>query len=249
MAPKISIITINYNDLDGLYATLCSIAAQTSDDYELIVVDGQSSDGSTKVLEDFDDLVDLWVSEPDGGIYDAMNKGVQLARGDYINFMNSGDNFFDRSVIGQACEVIDARAPGVFYGKSYARGSRQFLEHKPELWMGMVCTHQAAFSRRDLHLRFPFSDAFRISADYRFFVQCETAGSPLLATDIDVALIDVDGLSRVQGDARIQERLRICHEFYRTAEVYRYNRDFAEKNRLALPDWASSEERWLSERA
>lgn len=247
MAPRISIITINYNDMDGLHATLASIAAQTSSDYELIVVDGHSGDGSAKVIEDFNDIIDLWVSEPDKGIYDAMNKGVSLARGDYINFMNSGDNFYDREVIAKASTFIESHNPDVFYGKSFARGTRQFLPHKPELWMGMICTHQAAFCKRTLHQRFPFSNDFKISADYRFFVECETSGATLIEADIDVALVDISGLSRQQAQERHMERLRICHEFYRTPETFAYNQEFAQKHKLTLPNWAATKEGWLNE--
>ena len=134
MTPDISIITINYNDLDGLYGTLCSIAAQEYRSFELIVVDGHSDDGSAKLLEDFAPLIDRWVSEPDGGIYDAMNKGVALARGTYVNFMNAGDCFYDGSVLDCARAVIAAEQPEIFCGRAYAQHSGKLYKYNDALW-------------------------------------------------------------------------------------------------------------------
>ena len=87
---KYSIITVNYNNRDGLRATIESVVNQTYRDYEFIVIDGGSTDGSTDVLKEFDDKITYWVSEPDKGIYNGMNKGIAKATGDYLNFMNSG---------------------------------------------------------------------------------------------------------------------------------------------------------------
>lgn len=243
--PKISVITINFNDVDGLYGTLASIAAQTSDAFELVVVDGGSKDGSPKVLEDFDGLIDLWVSEPDKGIYDAMNKGVALASGEYVNFMNSGDCFFDAEVLSKACEIIDSDGPDLFCGHAYAMHSNKRYQYNSDLWKGMVCSHQATFSRRALNQRFPFSLDYKIAADYRFYVQCEEAGASPVKIDLDAALIDTSGVSFHGLKARTFERLRICQDYYRSPDVYRYFCKLAEDNDLTLPDWAATEERWM----
>ena len=96
---KYSIITVNYNNRDGLRATIESVVNQTYRDYEFIVIDGGSTDGSTDVLKEFDDKITYWVSEPDKGIYNGMNKGIAKATGDYLNFMNSGDCFYNEKVL------------------------------------------------------------------------------------------------------------------------------------------------------
>ena len=96
---KLSIITINYNNTKGLRRTIESVACQTSRDYEFIIIDGGSSDGSVDVIKEYADKIDYWVSEPDGGIYPAMNKGVRSAHGEYCIFMNSGDEFYTKDVI------------------------------------------------------------------------------------------------------------------------------------------------------
>ena len=92
---KYSIITVNYNNKDGLRKTIESVIHQTFRDFEFIVIDGCSTDGSAEVLKEYDAQIDYWVSEPDKGVYYAMNKGTRQAHGDYLNFMNSGDCFYD----------------------------------------------------------------------------------------------------------------------------------------------------------
>ena len=96
---KLSVITINYNDKDGLLRTAKSVVEQTFKDYEWLVIDGGSTDGSQEIMGQFSAHIAWGVSEPDGGIYEAMNKGLAKASGDYVQFLNSGDSFIDRDVL------------------------------------------------------------------------------------------------------------------------------------------------------
>ena len=96
---KYSIITINYNNRDGLRRTIESVVNQTFRDFEYIIIDGGSTDGSVEVIKKYADRIDYWVSEPDKGIYNAMNKGILQAHGEYLNFMNSGDCFYDEECL------------------------------------------------------------------------------------------------------------------------------------------------------
>ena len=96
---KYSIITVNYNNKEGLRKTIESVIHQTFRDFEFIVIDGGSIDGSVDVLKEYDSQIDFWVSEPDGGIYQGMNKGIKKATGEYLNFMNSGDCFYSSDVL------------------------------------------------------------------------------------------------------------------------------------------------------
>lgn len=95
MYPKISVITINYNNKDGLQKTIESVVGQTFLDFEYIVIDGGSTDGSRELIEKHADKIAYWVSEPDSGIYNAMNKGIKAAKGEFLLFLNSGDNLFE----------------------------------------------------------------------------------------------------------------------------------------------------------
>jgi glycosyltransferase involved in cell wall biosynthesis len=92
--PKLSIITINYNNLEGLQRTVESVVNQTWQEFEYIVIDGGSTDGSADFIESQSETIDYWVSEPDKGIYNAMNKGIAKASGEYLLFLNSGDHLF-----------------------------------------------------------------------------------------------------------------------------------------------------------
>ena len=96
---KYSIITVNYNNKEGLRKTIESVVRQTYRDFEFIVIDGGSTDGSTDILKEYDEQINYWVSEKDSGIYNAMNKGIKKSIGDYLIFMNSGDCFYQNDVL------------------------------------------------------------------------------------------------------------------------------------------------------
>ena len=100
---KLSIITINFNNHDGLQKTINSVIAQTWKDFEWIIIDGGSTDGSKNLIEQYDKYITYWISESDKGIYNAMNKGIKIARGDYLQFLNSGDYFYNEKVIEKFC--------------------------------------------------------------------------------------------------------------------------------------------------
>ena len=99
MIPKLTIITINYNNLEGLKRTVESVLNQTWQEFEYIVIDGGSNDGSAEYIESQSEHIDYWVSEPDKGIYNAMNKGIAKARGEYLLFLNSGDHLYSAKVL------------------------------------------------------------------------------------------------------------------------------------------------------
>ena len=92
----LSVITINYNNAEGLNRTIQSIDTQTWKEFEYIVIDGASNDGSIDVIKRFESIIDLWISEPDTGVFNAMNKGIKKAKGDYLLFLNSGDFLVDK---------------------------------------------------------------------------------------------------------------------------------------------------------
>jgi glycosyltransferase involved in cell wall biosynthesis len=240
----ISVITIAYNDADALTGTLLSAAAQDTG-FEQIVVDGGSDDSSAKVLEDMDSLIDHWISEPDGGIYDAMNKGVAMASGDYVIFMNAGDCFYDHRVIGKAVQVIEDQSPDLFHGRVYARDGSEPYQYNKHLWQGMICSHQSTFARRQLLQSFPFATDFQIVADYNFYAQCAAGGITPRTVDIDVARIDTSGVSFTSFAARTEERMRVCRVYYPEEKVFEYFRTLLRKNGLDLPGWAQNMQAWI----
>ena len=114
---KLSIITVNLNNCDGLQKTIDSVVSQTFKDFEWIVIDGGSTDGSKELIEQYADHFTYWVSEPDKGIYNAMNKGIRVAKGDYLQFLNSGDYLYDRTTL-EKC-LLPQNNADVIYGNLY----------------------------------------------------------------------------------------------------------------------------------
>jgi glycosyltransferase involved in cell wall biosynthesis len=169
---KLSIITINYNNKNGLLKTIESIINQSFHDFEFIVIDGGSSDGSIEIIKEFSNKIDYWVSEPDHGIYHAMNKGVTAARGEYCNFMNSGDCFYDRNILEKVFKLD--LSTDIFIGKARAPERVLLPPKNPTLnyfYTRKPINHQAAFINRRLLLKYPYDEkSLKIVSDWKFFL-------------------------------------------------------------------------------
>lgn len=173
---KITIITVNFNNLEGLKKTAESVLSQTYKDFEFIIVDGGSRDGSKEYIEEISDNVTLWVSEPDSGIYNAMNKGIKMAKGDYICFLNSGDIFFEGDTLAQAAEKIDGNI-GIYYGDvffDHARKKRLIPAPKKLAFPFLIANsinHQSTFIKRNLFDEvFYYNEDLKIIADWEFII-------------------------------------------------------------------------------
>lgn len=167
---KLSIITINYNNQEGLRRTIESVVSQTCKDFEYIVIDGASTDGSMDVIKEFSDSISYWVSEPDGGIYPAMNKGVRSAHGDYCIFMNSGDLFYSNHVIEDffsSNPIEDIVCGDLDYGKKVICPSPDTVTAKHLYRTTMY--HQASFIKRDMLIKIPYDEKMKVSGDWKFF--------------------------------------------------------------------------------
>lgn len=169
---KISVVTVTYNSAATLEETMLSVLNQTYDNIEYIIIDGGSTDGTVDIIKKYAERIAYWISEPDTGIYDAMNKGISVATGDYINFMNSGDEFASNETISLVLKYLQ---PGVdiAYGNTYFKFKSHSLLRKP-LLLSEIRTkppfcHQSSFIRRDFQLRYPYDLKYRIAADYNFF--------------------------------------------------------------------------------
>lgn len=174
---KYSIITVNYNNKKGLRKTIESVIHQTYRDFEFIVIDGGSTDGSTDVLNEYDAQVDYWVSEPDGGIYQGMNKGIKKATGDYLNFMNSGDCFYSLDILEKVSHYnSDA---DFIVGKDYHYNTETHQGHAsiqpPRTTMihFFVATldHQSSFIKRELFNDSLYDESHRLVSDWIFFTE------------------------------------------------------------------------------
>ena len=174
---KLSIITVNLNNREGLQKTIDSVVSQTFRDFEWIVIDGGSTDGSKELIEQYADHFAYWVSEPDKGIYNAMNKGIKVAKGVYLQFLNSGDWLCDSEVLEKV--FGKERSADILYGYMLVEGSKSFscsaMMKQVLHWtdfIGNTLPHQASFIKRVLFEKFGFYDeTYKIAGDTKFFIK------------------------------------------------------------------------------
>ena len=196
---KISIVTINWNNYDGLKKTIDSVASQSVSPFEFIVIDGASSDGSANLIKENSDKISYAVSEPDKGIYNAMNKGVAAAHGDYCLFLNSGDTL--------CCPEVLAQVQDSGVKADIICGNAMILENPPRrkvapteitlrFLYGTALCHQAVFIKTELLRKHPYDESLRIVADRKFFLQCLILdGCSYQAVNIDICNYDITGFS------------------------------------------------------
>ena len=170
---KFTVITITRNNLPGLKATFESVVSQSCRDYEFIIVDGASSDGTADFLKQHDRQISFWVSEPDTGIYNAMNKGISHARGEYLIFMNSGDVFHDENVLADALPELNGIP--MLFGESI-RWDGSIHSAIPDVQLkcfwGPSFPHQASFIRAELFQKYGYyREDYRCASDMFFFFE------------------------------------------------------------------------------
>jgi len=227
MTAKISVVTINYNMATGLEDTIRSVLGQSYPALEYIVIDGGSTDGSPDIIRRHAARLDHWVSERDGGVYDAMNKGTAAATGDWVIFVNAGDAFHDASVVADVFSAARDDAD-VLYGDVARRapdGSERLVPARPDaLPMQMPANHQSIFVRRSLLLAHPFSLDFPISADHEFLLWAQAAGARFRQVPRPIAIFTRGGISdRRRGEALAQLRAMLKrHGRYTPGVALRY---------------------------
>lgn len=174
---KYSIITINFNNRVGLKKTIESVVNQTFQDFEYIIIDGGSTDGSVDIIKEYSSRISYWVSEPDKGIYNAMNKGIAQAHGDYINFMNSGDYYYNNRVLSDVVSIhTDA---DFFVGRVYNVNSDGAIlsssivsDNLSMKWFYInTIPHQSTFIKRELFNRSKYDENLKVVSDWKFFME------------------------------------------------------------------------------
>ena len=213
---KISVITVCRNDLSGLQRTFASVASQQGAEFEWLVIDGGSCDGTAKWLEEHHRLAGCWISEPDAGIYDAMNKGIGLAGGDYLLFLNSGDCFAEPDVLSKLVHSIEQEkpAPDFVYGDALdlvAGGTHNYRRSRElsNIRVGMITRHQAMLYRRELIASERYPTRFRLSADYAL------TASILMKEGVHTLRVPFPICRFAPGGAHDAQRLKALHEDFR----------------------------------
>ena len=259
---KLSIITINYNNAEGLRKTLASVAAQTYPNIEHIIVDGGSTDGSVDVIREYETLLASrlapsgvsdkgrdfvgcflasnlkWISEPDKGIYNAMNKGIRMATGEYIEILNSGDMLADLHVtqrmIDQLEQINSQREEnvGVIYGNMIkvnatgkVVGKSGYTEYSLRQFYSSTLNHDCAYIRQDLFEKYGlYDESLKIVSDWKWYLQVIGLGNvEPVYVDIDVTLFDDGGISETNLALRNLERRKVLEDVMPPAILWDYD--------------------------
>ena len=221
----ISIITITYNAEQFLERTIQSILAQTDQNFEYIIVDGKSKDGTLQIASTYKDRVNQLISEPDKGLYDAMNKGMRLAKGDFVWFMNAGDEINDKETVSRIAQSI-TKQTDVLYGDTYfvnnegeIQGLRsEITPHRlpknlkwQDMKLGMLVCHQAFIVRKSIA---PLYMENNLSADVDWEIECLKRAKQVKYLDFVVAKYLTGGVSNQQLKRSLLDRYEILKKHF-----------------------------------
>lgn len=225
LTPKFSVITVCYNAQATLEDTIQSVIAQTYHHVEYIIVDGASKDRTLSIINRYRDRITTVVSEPDKGLYDAMNKGLRLATGDYVCFLNAGDSFHEDDTLQQMVHTLRelTELPDVLYGETalvdaeghFVRMRRlQAPEHLTwhSFRQGMLVCHQAFFAKRTLAE--PYDLRYRFSADFDWCIRIMKKSKVLHNTHLTLIDYLEEGMTTRNHKASLRERFRIMAKHY-----------------------------------
>ncbi|MBK0382250.1 glycosyltransferase [Pedobacter sp. SD-b] len=219
--PLLSVITVVFNNVKHIERTIKSVAQQTYPNIEYLIIDGKSTDGTLAIIEKYKENIDIVLSEPDKGIYDAMNKGLKLAKGDYILFMNSGDEIYDKNTV--ATIFKDQAFADIYYGETEMidedlinQGQRR---HKaPErldlnsFRFGMSVSHQAIYIKKSI-TKF-YDPQYQLSADIDWILDAISKAKTIMNTKMYVAKYLIGGMSKKRQRQSLLERYQIFKKYY-----------------------------------
>lgn len=213
--PLISVITVCYNSEHAIEKTIISVTGQVYEPIEYIIIDGGSTDGTNEIIQKYQDQIDVWISEKDEGIYDAMNKAIGLAKGKWINFMNAGDTFCNDQVIKDIFDKTRTLGEDVIYGKSiniYPTFKQNGTILKPDqMWKAMPFNHQAMFMKTEVLRKYRFDQKYHFAADYDLIMRLKTDNVRLIFIDQFVSMVDcIDSTSIKNVLKSIAERKEIA---------------------------------------
>lgn len=214
---KYTVITINYNNAEGLRRTIDSVVNQTCTDYEYAIIDGGSTDGSVEIIKEYEDKITYWVSENDNGIYNAMNKGVKVAQGEYLIFMNSGDVFYSEKVLEEIQSTN--KTDDIIVGKVYTNKGNEFLyqPNQPTMYFFYSSTipHQGAFIKKWLLDKYPYDETLKITADWKFFVDAIVFEHCTISfINVPVSMFNTEGISTTYPEKTWSEKLSVMRTMF-----------------------------------
>lgn len=237
---KLSIITINYNNKNGLKETIESVISQTNKDFEWVIIDGGSTDGSKEFIEQNSKSISYFVSEPDGGIYQAMNKGIAASHGEYLLFLNSGDTLFDNETINNVLPFLSTF--DIYVGKIKSKGKQNesFEEQSDFSPKGILnkltftwIPHQASFFKRTVFEEYGlYREDMRIASDWWFYFCTLVLGKASIASlPLTIANYDTNGISHSHRAQAKDEQEKLLNEHPAISTYYHFyknNKDIVE---------------------
>ncbi len=217
--PKVTVVTVVLNDAKHLEQTILSVLNQTYKNIEYIIIDGGSTDGTVEIIKKYETQLAYWVSEKDKGIFYATNKGVDKATGEWINYLNSGDYFFNDTVFEKIFSQPHPKADllyGSFIGNFNGRAVECIAPAtvNDRSWKGMPVCHTAVFARTSLMKKFRFDTKFRVSADGEFMVRCAAAHCVFERLDLVVFRVGTLGYSSANWLKARQENWEIARKYF-----------------------------------
>lgn len=215
---KLSIITINYNNKLGLQKTIDSVITQTFKDYEWIIIDGGSTDGSKELIEEYSQYITYWVSEPDKGIYNAMNKGILKAKGEYLQFLNSGDIYYNNKVLSLIFKNnndSDIITGSIFCDNKVLRGIGSKEISLNDFFYNSVF-HPSSFIKKELFDKYGLYDEnYKIASDWKFFlITIIIKVSSVSYIDKPLIIFDSSGISSTNITLVKYEKEKILNELF-----------------------------------
>jgi glycosyltransferase involved in cell wall biosynthesis len=212
-SPLISIITVVYNSASTLEQTILSVINQTYENIEYIIIDGGSTDGTVDIINKYEDKLAYWVSEPDNGIYDAMNKGINRATGEWINFMNAGDGFNSYNILEDVYSREISNNINVIYSDTLINRRKKNVLLKADLNAGNF-VHQSIIYKKTLHSikGLYVVTPHLIISDYLFFQNLDEQS--ILKIDYPIAFYDIHGISS-QGNWSFRQKMCVDYVFNR----------------------------------
>lgn len=220
---KFSIITVNYNDATGLEKTIKSVLSQTYAHFDFVIIDGGSSDNSKAIIEQYQDKISYWVSEKDSGVFNAMNKGIRAAKGEFVIFMNAGDIFYDANVLQKADPVVTDEF-AIYYGNNVKKGpTSERLKTYPEklhfsFFYSSSINHQSTFIKKSLFDDyFYYNEDYKIASDWEFFIYtiCHQ-NVPYKYLNQTIAIYDFTGISSNPKSSELfkKEKLTTIRKYF-----------------------------------
>lgn len=215
--PLVTVVTVVMNDCGHLEETIRIVLDQTYGNVEYILIDGGSTDGTLDIVRKYEDRINIWISEPDKGIYDAMNKGVGLASGEWIIFMNSGDRFHDEDLIRRIFSH-DFKECDLIYGNHEIRYGVRFsrihiADKVDNLWKGMIFSHQGVFIRTALVRKKGFNLGNQVGADFELVYGLKMEGVTFCQVDETVASILAGGMSDTERICSIRSHWSVVSAY------------------------------------